>query len=183
MSTIEPVESVEDQRDADTEGSKKKGFLQNNKLMMTLATILGVVLIVLALSLAIVFSTGSKEYPAREYNFENRIDCVPWMKGRTDVDIRAECAKLPNCVYQKDETNPLVPSCFFNIDEAPSVIRVNSANETELGLRYEIVYRTVGNQTLPKAAPIRRLTLEFEFLDDFALRFKVFQMILFYVLE
>lgn len=100
---------------------------------------------------------------------DSRVDCLPWLRGDKNADIQKECLKNSNCKYQNLDGNIDIPSCYF--DNEKIKLTFERDEDTPLGKSYFI---TAGD-SLNKNTPVK-LRIDFEYLDDFALRFKIYRL-------
>ena len=94
-----------------------------------------------------------------------RIDCLPWLRNITDLSIEIECEKkTPFCIYQNVDYNKNVPSCYVDRDQRR--MKIENEQPTLFGKSFSITYTNNDRAEI-------QLKIDFEYLDDFALRFKV----------
>lgn len=178
-------------------------FWQANKKIITIVATIGAVLVVTGVVLAIVLSTSgsspetSLSTPSttaptaavttttttsepttttttttttRNYVYErlnSRIDCLPWLRNRTEPDeIEAECALNAACEYQDVDENVKIPSCYYDLDKLRMTFL--SAEPTRLGQTF-----TGFINSGPNLTETTSLKIDFEYLEDTVLRFKV----------
>ncbi len=91
------------------------------------------------------------------------MDCLPWFKNDTTVNLEEECRNISYCKFQSIDNNDIVPSCY--IDETKFTTTITNQEETELGFYY-LIESNNGRAT-------QKIRIDFEFLDDNTLRFKV----------
>lgn len=115
-------------------------------------------------------TSSNSQSTSRSFIFERlnyRIDCFPWLRNKTtDVNIQTECAKNFACKYDDVDGNIRIPSCFYDTD----LLTVDSLEmeETQLGESYS--FRIKSGSILDKFI---NLKIDFEYLEDNVLRFKV----------
>lgn len=114
-------------------------------------------------------TTRSTVTTTRDFIYErlnSRIDCVPWLKNKTGVDVAAECAKNLACEYESVDNNVLIPSCYYDTD----LVQVDflTVEKTRLGESY-LISADAGLDLTQS----RILRIDFEYLEDTVLRFKV----------
>ena len=158
------------------ESGLKHWYQRHKILVIVLGVGLGV-LITIGIILAIVFSvTGKKDSdptttsttsvttkPVVPSDPNSRVDCVPWLKLKNNVDeLIKECAKYDYCSYHSVDNNKQVPSCYYEKDKITYQVLSNQA--TSLGFSVMIQKRNSQNSNLK---------IDFELLDDNTLRFKV----------
>lgn len=150
------------------EGPKKepgfKNWLNRHKVLVL---VLGATLVVFAtigIVLGVILGSTDEEKIA-PVERDLRIDCVPWLKGeKMSSIVKQECDKFDYCAYNSIDNNQQVPSCFYQQDKLS--FNVTKSEPTELGLTYTIQLKSSQRQ-------YKNLRVIFEFLDDYALRFKV----------
>lgn len=109
-------------------------------------------------------STTTKDLIFDKIN--SRVDCLPWLKNKTGVNVEAECAKNKGCKYESVDDNQIIPSCYWNtVVVQPDLI---SSEETRLGESY-----VFSIESGPNIDQFRLLRVDFEYLEDDVLRFKV----------
>jgi hypothetical protein len=99
----------------------------------------------------------------------SRVDCLPWLRNK-EKNVEGECKKKESyCTYQNIDNNRRTPSCYFNKDRIDRKVNIDYASPivTNLGVSYQLTYYG----EVAKAGV--QLKLDFEFLDDNVLRFKV----------
>ena len=92
------------------------------------------------------------------------IDCLPWMKNKNEIEIEKECLKrYPECLYDQTEGNKDAPYCFL-ADNLPYG-NVTQKIDTNLGqsLTIDLTKNNLKNE----------IKIDFEYLDNLFLRFKV----------
>lgn len=100
-----------------------------------------------------------------EIDGPSRVDCLPWLKGKPNGEIEAECKNQDLCDYSPDD-KPEVPSCYY-VPEKSRIV-VSEPEITDDGLK-ETYYLSTGD--LKKSS--NRIKLDIEYLEDTALRFEV----------
>lgn len=154
-----------------------KHWLKRHKILVT---VLGVglgVLICIGIILGIVFSVIDKNDPNNTTNTpfttrpvipsdpNSRVDCLPWLKLKNNTDeLLRECMKYDYCSYHSVDNNKQVPSCYYEKNKI--TYQVISNQPTDWGFAVTIQRRNSESQ-------YKNLKIDFEFLDDNTLRFKV----------
>ena len=96
-----------------------------------------------------------------------RLDCLPWRKSghrTTHTRLRDECLKLPECIYDLVESEKYeIPACYYNTSMFKMTL--TSEDESTFGKSYTI--------EASKRNQIRMIKIDFEFLEDYVMRFKV----------
>lgn len=154
----------------DPEGSKSSKSLTTKiplktKLRNSLLPILIGLSVFLVVVVLIVVSVVLTRKDAKEANKDyigNRVDCVPWLKMKSDRDIKAACRDLDSCIYEAVSTEDNAPKCFYNMDKFQ--LRVISQEETKYGASY-VVENALDTS--------KKIKIDFESLDDQTIRFKV----------
>lgn len=122
----------------------------------------GIVTIVLLLViiLVVVLTVGTKKESDDLKVITAKINCLPWLNVTSEIEY--ECTKNLLCIFDVNslENSPL---CFFD-PNAQKLILINEI-ETELGITYMFKDEKSESGFL--------IRVDFEFLDDYALRFKV----------
>lgn len=146
--------------------SNNKSFYDKNKKLITILLIAFVVFFIIGIGLAIAFIPNNvkpKTIPDQE---NSRIDCLPWLKNKPVSNLAEECAKISNCKFESVDGNVNTPSCYFDVKKFK--LTEVDRKVTSLGQSY-----TLKTNAAPKAAEPALLKIDFEYLDDFALRFKI----------
>lgn len=97
---------------------------------------------------------------------DSRIDCLPWLRNKPNIaesELETECSRIEGCSFESVDGNVNIPSCFYNTSALK--LELTEMNRTELGESYEIRSRARLDATL---------RVDFEYLEDKVLRFKVF---------
>jgi hypothetical protein len=81
------------------------------------------------------------------------------------VNLREECLKISYCKFQSVDNDQNVPSCYIDVSKLKATVKENG--ETELGFFYSV--------ELNNERATQTIRIDFEFLDDNSLRFKVKQ--------
>ena len=165
--------------------SSEKSFIQRNKRLLVVILVIVILLIVIGVTLALVLTLPKKHKSTLppttttttttrtttttttiQIKIPNsRIDCVPWLKNKPGVDVESECRQIPGCDYQSLDGNIEIPSCYYN---ASALTFTNlGREETNFGESYTISPNGKADEDL--------LKIEFMFLEDDVLRFKVFK--------
>ncbi len=92
------------------------------------------------------------------YSLDSRINCLPWIQSIDDSILQNECNKNPNCIYEKSN-NDNIPSCFYNKNSYK--LKLIESKETELGNTYLF------------SDSSKQIRIDFEYLDNEVVRFKV----------
>jgi hypothetical protein len=109
-------------------------------------------------------TTTTKNFIYERLNY--RIDCVPWLKNKTDADVEGECKKNLACEYEDVDGNVIIPSCYYDTDAMK--VDLLGIESTRLGESYALSIESGFDLT-----QVTYLKLDFEYLDDNVLRFKV----------
>lgn len=143
-----------------------KNWLTRHKVLVLVLAATLIVLVTIGIVLGVVLGSAKSEKIVEK---SQRIDCVPWLKGEKDSQIvKEECDKIDYCDYNSIDNNQQVPSCFYQKEKLSFSVTKNEM--TQLGLEYTIQLKN--SQRMYK-----NLKVIFEFLDDYALRFKVNKII------
>jgi hypothetical protein len=143
---------------------KKQSWFSRNKIIIIIGSTIIILAIVVGIVLAVVLSTSSSSSSTDVSNTDSRIDCLPWYKEDSSVDLEVECSKVSYCAY-KFSKDSNIPRCYIKPDTLK--VKISDKVSTELGENHTLTY----NDVATRAA--RQLVLQFEFLDDNTLRFKV----------
>ena len=153
----------EKDKDDDFDQDQKKIFaVKKKKLILTISITVFVIAVIVGMSLAIIFTTENAKY----YEVDNRIDCLPWMRNQKRSNIEAECAKISYCKFSYVKSD--VPYCFV-FDKEQIKVKIGAETSTPLGKSFPIEYKSQTD------GQIVNLKLDFEFLEDSALRFKIYR--------
>jgi hypothetical protein len=164
---------------------EKTSFIQKNKkLLVVLGTIL-IVLIIIAVVLAVVLTTNKKKSTTIAPDITSttapqisstanqvvekptsRLDCLPWLKNKPNSNLEQTCRQMNGCKYQAVVGNVDLPSCFYDTNLLKQSIL--SREDTQLGKSF-----TIASNNMTKSSDSNILRVDFEYLDDFALRIKV----------
>lgn len=109
-------------------------------------------------------TTTTKNFIYERLNY--RIDCVPWLKNKTGADVEGECKKNLACEYEDVDGNVIIPSCYYDTDAMK--VDLLAIESTRLGESYALSIESGFDLT-----QVTYLKLDFEYLDDNVLRFKV----------
>lgn len=109
-------------------------------------------------------TTTTKNFIYERLNY--RIDCVPWLKNKTGADVEGECKKNLACEYEDVDGNVIIPSCYYDTDAMK--VDLLGIESTRLGESYALSIESGFDLT-----QVTYLKLDFEYLDDNVLRFKV----------
>jgi hypothetical protein len=124
----------------------------------------GIIIFTLVLIVLIVLSVvlTRKSIGGDPENQTERVDCVPWLKGKSQHDIYVECHKQENCLYLTDH-DPDGPMCIY--DNEKLKLKRYTTEKTSFGEKHLL--------SIPDQVETKAMFLEFEYLDDVTLRFKV----------
>jgi hypothetical protein len=141
---------------------EKESFFKKNKKLVTIFAVFLFVSLIVGCALAIVLPQSFEKNNDPD---NSRIDCLPWAKNNSGYDLTNLCKQYSYCRYQNLDGNKVIPSCY--IDKNKLKIKFKSRSLTDLGESF-LVESDGGN----------KLKIDFEFLDDNTLRFKVINKIL-----
>jgi hypothetical protein len=142
---------------------KTNGFLTRTNIIIGLIILAAVIILTIIIVLAVTLSNKNKK--TEDYNVNDRVDCLPWMRTNNLITIENECNKLSyscifNPVYSSDNRF-VAPACFYNKNNLK--LKIVNQQDTKFGISYLLADQIESNF----------LRLEFEFLDDQTIRFKV----------
>lgn len=138
-----------------------KSQLRKNLLPICIG--IGVFLVIIVLIIVSVVLTRNKASNENKEYSGKRVDCVPWLKSKSESQIKSEC-NLDYCVFDPVSSEKNSPKCFYDMDKFK--LRVVSEESTKYGASY-VVENSLD-------ADSKRIKIEFESLDDATIRFKVF---------
>lgn len=163
---MEDVSEPHTKRDVSTKNKNKSSIgekLKKNLLFIGLAV--GIVLVILIIIIVSVVLTRNKEDVVNTEFVSNRIDCLPWMRGKDLRKIKTICMTdeyFQKCMYQPNKDDKNSPACFYDMSKVN--LELLNEEETQFGMRY-----LVGDGVTEG----KGIKIEFENLDDTTLRFKV----------
>lgn len=177
--------NIEETQPASTAAqSAKTSFFQRHKRVIIAIITAVILLIIIGVVLAIVLTRPKKTITnettlqtittttiqssmttTKTEQINSRMDCLPWLKNKTDQDLEKECNQRPNCKFQSIDGNVVIPSCFY--EKSLTKLAILSTESTKLGSSY-----TIGSRSGSKESDVLRV--DFEYLEDSVLRFKVF---------
>ena len=140
----------------------RQSFYRRNKKLVTIVGIVIFAIVIVGCALAIVLPQSfDKPLPNRYHeSLKSRIDCLPWAKANSEYKISDLCKQNSFCRYEDIDNNVNVPSCY--IDKNAYKNKFISKEDTQFGKYYLIESNKA------------KIRIDFEFLDDNTLRFKVF---------
>lgn len=140
-------------------GSNLKKILLDHWILISVIALIAVVLIGLIILSVVLTRSHSGD---NVENLVERVDCVPWLRGKSTNEIYVECHKLEHCLYQAipDLDGPV---CVY--DNTKLKLRRFTTEMTSFGEKHLL--------SIPGKEETKAMVLEFEYLDDVTLRFKV----------
>ena len=138
--------------------SKRKYLLISVGLTVGLAILVGLIVVIVAFTSE---KSGNIVPPIDPIKLEDRVDCLPWMKNKSEHLIEQECRKLNRCIFDPAEEEPEAPLCFYNMTEIK--LKLENKIETPMGMDLIISGGLINGSLL----------IRIEFYDNYALRMKV----------
>ncbi len=149
-----------DQEVGKTSRTSLKAKLRQKILWVILAGVL--FLVILAVIIVSALLTRKKDVVLDPDYVSTRIDCLPWLRGKSLTEIKKLCYSndyFDKCIYQPDESDKNLPACFYDMNKIS--LKLLSEESTELGMRYLV------------RAGQAEIRIEFQNLDDATIRFKI----------
>lgn len=153
-------------KDKETKETKKPESVSNIKkilldhwVLISVIALIAIVLIGLIILSVVMTRSHSEDHVE---NLVERVDCVPWLRGKPINEIYVECHKLEHCLYLTipDSDGPV---CVY--DNTKLKLRRHTTETTIFGEKHLL--------SIPGQEDTKAMVLEFENLDDVTLRFKV----------
>jgi hypothetical protein len=161
LESYEDDQSDDDEKD-ETENKEQEIAQTWLRSFFTLRNLIVVVLISIVLITVIVLVSVLSTKKQESFNSElNRLDCLPWTKEMSLKQIEKECLLNSNCIFEPVKGEKAIPACFY--DKRKNKLKLIYKEETDLGVVYTVQHESG-----------LYLKIEFQFLDSFALRFKIY---------
>lgn len=124
--------------------------------------VLTLIVIAIVLSTLMIAKPNFNDHNLKKIkNPDTRLDCLPWLKNAHLDHIEIECKNISYCKYQPVLNDSNIPACFYDSDVI--MLDLISIENTKLGVEALITGNIIRDV----------LKIEFEYLDNNVLRFRV----------